>query len=175
MHWIYLIHEFHNLSWITEINELFHDILIYWDPPVYIYIYVCNYTFVMMNLRFSTFNILALNVMSNRAKKLPVTNSIFDHFHKKLISFGNIRKFGFICCLMIDDCVNLHMHLLTYAVACFCFFFTLFWSRDSVVFQKMCNSASYHITVQTWKAGKFCQCRGSVVHKWQKTHHIQCS
>ncbi len=34
-HWIYLIHEFHNLSWITEINELFHDILIYWDAPVY--------------------------------------------------------------------------------------------------------------------------------------------
>ncbi len=35
MHWIYLIHEFHNLNWITEINELFHDILIYWDAPVY--------------------------------------------------------------------------------------------------------------------------------------------
>ncbi len=35
MHWIYLIHEFHNLSWITEINELFHDILIYWDAPIY--------------------------------------------------------------------------------------------------------------------------------------------
>ncbi len=35
MHWIYLIHEFHNLSWITEINELFHDILIYWDAPVF--------------------------------------------------------------------------------------------------------------------------------------------
>ncbi len=34
MHWIYLIHEFRNLSWITEINELFHDILIYWDAPV---------------------------------------------------------------------------------------------------------------------------------------------
>ncbi len=33
MHWIYLIHEFHNFSWITEINELFHDILIYWDAP----------------------------------------------------------------------------------------------------------------------------------------------
>ncbi len=31
----YLIHKFHNLSWITEINELFHDILIYWDAPVY--------------------------------------------------------------------------------------------------------------------------------------------
>ncbi len=35
MHYIYLIHEFHNLSWITEINELFHDILIYWDAPVH--------------------------------------------------------------------------------------------------------------------------------------------
>ncbi len=34
MHLIYLIHEFHNLSWITEINELFHNILIYWDAPV---------------------------------------------------------------------------------------------------------------------------------------------
>ncbi len=33
MHWIYLIHKFRNLSWITEINELFHDILIYWDAP----------------------------------------------------------------------------------------------------------------------------------------------
>ncbi len=28
-------HEFHNLSWITEINELFHNILIYWAAPVY--------------------------------------------------------------------------------------------------------------------------------------------
>ncbi len=37
MHWIYLIHKFHNLSWITEINELFHDILIYWDAPVCMY------------------------------------------------------------------------------------------------------------------------------------------
>ncbi len=31
---MYLIHEFHNLSWITEINLLFHDILIYWHAPV---------------------------------------------------------------------------------------------------------------------------------------------
>ncbi len=36
MHWIYLIHEFHNLSWITEINELFHHILIYWDATVFL-------------------------------------------------------------------------------------------------------------------------------------------
>ncbi len=31
---IYLIDESHNLSWITEINELFHNILIYCDAPV---------------------------------------------------------------------------------------------------------------------------------------------
>ncbi len=37
MHWIYLIHEFYNLSWITEINENFLDILIYWDAPVYMH------------------------------------------------------------------------------------------------------------------------------------------
>ncbi len=37
MHLIYLTHEFHNLSWITEINELFHDILIYWSAPVYVW------------------------------------------------------------------------------------------------------------------------------------------
>ncbi len=78
----------------------------------------------MMKLRFSTFNILALNVMSNRAKKLPVTNSIFDHFHKKLISFGNIRKFGFICCLMIVliyICICLPMLLLVSASSSPCF------------------------------------------------------
>ncbi len=47
MHWIYLIHEFHNLSWITEINELFHDILIYWDAPVYaVYIYIYIYIYI---------------------------------------------------------------------------------------------------------------------------------
>ncbi len=34
----YLINEFHNLSWITEINELFQDILIYWDAPVYMFL-----------------------------------------------------------------------------------------------------------------------------------------
>ncbi len=35
---IYLIHEFHNLSWIIEINELFHDIPIYLDAPVYAFV-----------------------------------------------------------------------------------------------------------------------------------------
>ncbi len=31
---VQLKHEFHYLSWITEINKLFQDILIYWDAPV---------------------------------------------------------------------------------------------------------------------------------------------
>ncbi len=43
VHWIYLIHKFHNLSWITEINELFHNILIYWDAPVLVFI-ILGYT-----------------------------------------------------------------------------------------------------------------------------------
>ncbi len=43
MHWIYLIHEFHNLSWITEINELFQDILIYFIYySLYRYIYTVH-------------------------------------------------------------------------------------------------------------------------------------
>ncbi len=33
--------QFHNLSWITEINEFFHDILIYWDAPVHYYNIKC--------------------------------------------------------------------------------------------------------------------------------------
>ncbi len=38
-----LINKFHNLSWITEINELFHNILIYWDAPVLyiLQLYIC--------------------------------------------------------------------------------------------------------------------------------------
>ncbi len=29
-----------DLSWITEINAFFHDILIYWDAPVYIWLHI---------------------------------------------------------------------------------------------------------------------------------------
>ncbi len=42
MHLIDLIHEFHNLSWITEINELFHNIQIYWDAPVCMHVFGCH-------------------------------------------------------------------------------------------------------------------------------------
>ncbi len=50
----------------------------------------------------------------------------------------------------VDDRIILYMHVLTNAIACF--FFIVFWSRNSVHFQKMCNSASYRITVKTHKA-----------------------
>ncbi len=50
MHWIYLRHKFHNLSWITEINELFHNILIYWDAPVCnLYIYCICFSTIYQN------------------------------------------------------------------------------------------------------------------------------
>ncbi len=39
---------FHNLSWITEINELFHYILIYWDAPVYLYS-ILKYIILLIN------------------------------------------------------------------------------------------------------------------------------
>ncbi len=52
MHWIYLIHEFHNLSWITEINEIVHDILIYWDALVCIYIYIYIYIYIHTQTQF---------------------------------------------------------------------------------------------------------------------------
>ncbi len=48
---IYLIHKFYNLSWITEINKLFHDILLYWDAPVdAIFCIIKHYKMVGYNL-----------------------------------------------------------------------------------------------------------------------------
>ncbi len=58
----------------------------------------------------------------------------------------------FFCCakiyLMLDDHVTLHMYLLTYAIVCFCYFYVNVWSRDSVLLQKIHNSA-----VSQWKHG----------------------
>ncbi len=55
MHWIYLIYEFHNWSWITELNELFHDILIYWDAPVLSYIL---YILKVLRIKVKVFTVL---------------------------------------------------------------------------------------------------------------------
>ncbi len=55
---------------------------------------------------------------------------------------------------MLDDRVILHMPLLSYAIACFCFFFGAFRSRRSIVFQRMYNIISYHTPVKMQKARK---------------------
>ncbi len=58
MHWIYLIHEFHNLSWITEINDFFK-----WRSNLL----RCTCTWSLQNMRWEiirkqeTFSIALLN------------------------------------------------------------------------------------------------------------------
>jgi len=59
----------------------------------------------------------------------------------------------------VDDRVTLHVHLFTYAIACFCFFAQVFWGRDSVLFQKMCHSSPHNSeNIDTFQsiAGKHC-------------------
>ncbi len=76
MHWIYLIHEFHNLSWITEINELFHDIIV-WD-----HLYVCmHYKDYVLSLWI--LNIYHINNNNNNnlfSALFKLMKTIFDRF-----------------------------------------------------------------------------------------------
>ncbi len=37
---MYTLYKFHFLNGISEINQLFDDILIIWPAPVYVYIYI---------------------------------------------------------------------------------------------------------------------------------------
>ncbi len=68
MHWIHLIHKFHNLSWITEINLLFHDhdivyiyIYIYIQTAIFaVYIYICSAKRALA-VRFFTFTFSTVN------------------------------------------------------------------------------------------------------------------
>ncbi len=59
-----LLHSYlSNLSWINEIKELLHDILIYWDAPVNIHIYtqahahthICIYIYIYIFIYFHFF------------------------------------------------------------------------------------------------------------------------
>ncbi len=43
---MYTLYKFHFLNGISEINQLFDDILIIWPAPVYIYIYIYLYIFI---------------------------------------------------------------------------------------------------------------------------------
>ncbi len=59
--------EFHNLSWITETNELLHDILIYWDEwdewIMHLYKCIClGYFFVVSSTLDILFGVMILNV-----------------------------------------------------------------------------------------------------------------
>jgi len=70
------------------------------------------------------------------------------------ISFSNIRKFWCICCLMLmvvlfHKCICLDMLSLVSASSS-----PVFWSRDSVLFQKF---IPHHTTEKTQKAGNFRQ------------------
>ncbi len=42
---MYTLYKFHFLNGISEINQLFDDILIIWPAPVYIYIYIYIYIY----------------------------------------------------------------------------------------------------------------------------------
>ncbi len=42
---MYTLYKFHFLNGISEIKQLFDDILIIWPAPVYIYIYIYIYIF----------------------------------------------------------------------------------------------------------------------------------
>ncbi len=43
--WMYTLYKFHFLNGISEINQLFDDILIIWPAPVYIYTYMVQTLF----------------------------------------------------------------------------------------------------------------------------------
>ncbi len=49
--WMYTLYKFHFLNGISEINQLFDDILIIWPAPVYIYIHTL-YIYTLMACRF---------------------------------------------------------------------------------------------------------------------------
>ncbi len=46
---MYTLYKFHFLNGISEINQLFDDILIIWPAPVYIFIYIYIYTVLSVN------------------------------------------------------------------------------------------------------------------------------
>ncbi len=47
---MYTLYKFHFLNGISEINQLFDDILIIWPAPVYIYIYIYIYMYIYNKL-----------------------------------------------------------------------------------------------------------------------------
>ncbi len=54
--WMYTLYKFHFLNGISEINQLFDDILIIWPAPVY---WLYNHNHMMLLLSSSIFYFLA--------------------------------------------------------------------------------------------------------------------
>ncbi len=123
-----------NTALITEINYSLTDIHI---EKAFLN---CNYFTIVLYFCSSRFSLgeqnrLLSNTHKNRTDHSFWNSIVILHF---LISnlpvtvlftkdvLVQIDSFRFICCLMFDDCIILHMHLLTYTLACFCFFFTCF-------------------------------------------------
>ncbi len=50
---MYTLYKFHFLNGISEINQLFNDILIIWPAPVYIYSFCNFYVFVILAVFFN--------------------------------------------------------------------------------------------------------------------------
>ncbi len=80
-----LIHEFHNVSWITEINEFSHDILIYWDAPIYIYV---NNT--LMQIHFNGTNFINVRLTHRVFSVWPVAQPVVGEM--EMHSVANLAK-----------------------------------------------------------------------------------
>ncbi len=137
MHWIYLIHEFHYLSWITEINEHFHDILIYWDAPV------CDTGWIV---KFG--NLVSLSTLSPSRQQYTTQNNTFLWFVQFYFCYfkeifwvycklSSIAKCWFLLLnyklhISAFKCSKIwpHSHFLSACFVLFCFvlFFVLWWS-----------------------------------------------
>ncbi len=86
-------------------------------------------------------------------KKSNILNKT-DYCHRR--SLDQIQNGDWVLIYMLnDDCIIWHIYICD-----FLFLLLLFWSIYSVLFQKICNSTSYLITVKTWKSRKCHQWRG---------------
>ncbi len=58
---MYTLYKFHFLNGISEINQLFDDILIIWPAPVYIYTPSNQYMIIKLYIKYDIFLIFSIN------------------------------------------------------------------------------------------------------------------
>ncbi len=90
---MYLIHNFHNLSWNTEIKELFHDLyIIYAYIYIYIYIYISGGPLsaltccVNVRLLSGDKKNIAVNLFSKLGWELGLYYASYDDFHPDILA-----------------------------------------------------------------------------------------